>query len=244
MMILGYSSMFSTSSRPNIFKPSPVLPDTHVSGWYGSPVAQHSVLTLFLALRLCHAGLSYAPPTAPSNGSSNGNGMPPAAAAPDSRTAVTATVTLPTALISMDPISATAAASAAAAAPVAARTLLSMEEEEMTSDQIQCRCAGFEARGGGSVQVEGVFGTLALATLLLWQHLGFAGRTPTVVCWVDRGALESATPFKMQVPDFCQCAWAADLPAGSWRDFCGSFVRSCHTAELHMHSAHELYSSR
>jgi hypothetical protein len=42
----------------------------------------------------------------------------------------------------MDPISATAAASAAAAAPVAARTLLSMEEEEMTSDQIQCRCAG------------------------------------------------------------------------------------------------------
>lgn len=86
-------------------------------------------------------GLSYAPPTAPSNGSSNGNGMPPATVTlPAVKATVTVPANLPTASTSSSRDVATAAA-AAAAAPVAARTLLSMEEEEMTSDQIQCRDA-------------------------------------------------------------------------------------------------------
>jgi hypothetical protein len=102
-----------------------------------------------LFITVSDAGLSYAPPT---NGTTNGflpdtNGDFPSAAEAETaaKQAVTATITLPrpsAPLPSTTPAAAvTAAAAAAAAAPTAApdKTLLSMEEEEMTTDQIQCR---------------------------------------------------------------------------------------------------------
>lgn len=76
-------------------------------------------------------GLSYAPPTGSSNGTqpiSNGR----EAAEPFSKAAVTATVTAPR------PQS--VVVSKPATAPVE-KSLFSMDEEEMTSDQIQCRDA-------------------------------------------------------------------------------------------------------
>lgn len=97
-------------------------------------------LMLCRAVTCFRTGLSYAPPTGtPSNGSSNGNGAAPATL---TLPAVKATVTVPASMPSSSSSSSrdvATAAAAAAAAPVAARTLLSMEEEEMTSDQIQCR---------------------------------------------------------------------------------------------------------
>eukprot|EP00882_Tetradesmus_deserticola_P032036 GHRQ01036247.1.p1 GENE.GHRQ01036247.1~~GHRQ01036247.1.p1 ORF type:complete len:299 (+),score=90.57 GHRQ01036247.1:201-1097(+) len=81
-------------------------------------------------------GLSYAPPTG-----SNGNGVAPsngaAAAEPMGMQTATATVTAPR----PPAVSNAAAAAAPSAAPVPLTTLFSMDEEEMTSDQIQCRWA-------------------------------------------------------------------------------------------------------
>lgn len=92
------------------------------------------------------AGLSYAPPTGTSSSNGNGNGVVLSPPAPEARPApVTATVTVPANLVSSSSRDVATAAAAAAAAPVAARTLLSMEEDEMTSDQIQCRWAGGDA---------------------------------------------------------------------------------------------------
>lgn len=80
---------------------------------------------------LVRTGLTYAPPTAPGSGNgtqqySNGS----TAAEPYSKAAATATVTAPR------PQS--VVVSSPSAAPVE-RSLFSMDEDEMTSDQIQCR---------------------------------------------------------------------------------------------------------
>lgn len=87
------------------------------------------------------AGLSYAPPTVP--GSTNGaqpirNGT--AAAEPYSKAAPTATVTAPRpqSVIVSKP-----------STTPAEKSLFSMEEDEMTSDQIQCRWGA--VGGSGSV---------------------------------------------------------------------------------------------
>ncbi|WIA15256.1 hypothetical protein OEZ85_001928 [Tetradesmus obliquus] len=82
-------------------------------------------------------GLSYAPPVG-----GNGNGMPSsngatAVAEPMGMQTVTATVTAPP----PPAVSSAAPAAAPSAAPAPDKTLFSMDEEEMTSDQIQCRDA-------------------------------------------------------------------------------------------------------
>jgi hypothetical protein len=91
---------------------------------------------LFVVLVLA-AGLSYAPPTGSNgNGVASSNGAT-AVAEPMGMQTVTATITAPR------PPAASSAATAAApsAAPAPDKTLFSMDEEEMTSDQIQCRWA-------------------------------------------------------------------------------------------------------
>jgi hypothetical protein len=90
-------------------------------------------------------GLTYVPPTGPGNGNglgpaANGNGgggVALATAPAAAPAAVTAAVIAPP-----------APAAAAAAAPATDRTLLSMDEDEMTPDQLACRWGLVRGRQG------------------------------------------------------------------------------------------------
>lgn len=84
-------------------------------------------------------GLTYVPPPAPDAG--NGNGRAAAApfvSAPAGAAAAAAPAAAPVAVIAPPK---PAALSAAVAAPGPAQSLFSMDEDEMSADQIQCRCA-------------------------------------------------------------------------------------------------------
>jgi hypothetical protein len=83
---------------------------------------------LFLCPTAAAAGITF-PPTSSSNGNGNGRSS-------SSSSTVTATITLPQPLISSP---SPAAAAAAAAKPAAAQTLMSMDEDEMSAEQLACR---------------------------------------------------------------------------------------------------------
>ncbi|WIA24074.1 hypothetical protein OEZ85_013682 [Tetradesmus obliquus] len=75
-------------------------------------------------------------PPSSSSSSSNGNGRSSSSSSSQPQT-VTATITLPKPLIST--ASPAAAAAAAAAKPAAAQTLMSMDEDEMSAEQLACK---------------------------------------------------------------------------------------------------------
>uniref|UniRef100_A0A383W3H6 Uncharacterized protein n=1 Tax=Tetradesmus obliquus TaxID=3088 RepID=A0A383W3H6_TETOB len=81
------------------------------------------------------AGVTLPPSSSSSNGNGNGRSSSSSSSQPQT---VTATITLPKPLISTASPAA-AAAAAAAAKPAAAQTLMSMDEDEMSAEQLACR---------------------------------------------------------------------------------------------------------